>query len=256
MPQLNILSVIALWLFVSCGSTLYWILHHQQQTTTTSNISDTPNITTIRFSLVISLLFFNYLNILIALCEIALGRHIMLIKSDYQKLKQEYGSQRQHQQSNKNEITAAFNYLLMPLPWSRVLDGKLWCRMWSTYSLYDPSYQDDASFGFFIDVGNGWSTIPPGLLMNAAMALPRHCSPLLVGCVGLCSYWQIMYGTILYFLSFCWNQRYQGKKLVEVVGFVGVSNGIWLFFPIVGMYACVSILDTKDFSVFGYQQEQ
>lgn len=237
LPQLNIVSVIALWLVVSCGSILYWI--HQQTTNDTS--------INIRYGLVISLLFFNNLNILIALCEIALGQHIMLIKSDYQKMKQEYAPQ-------NNEITAAFNYLFMPLPWGRLFDGKLWCRMWSTYSLYDTSYQDHTSFGFFIDVGNGWSTIPPGLLMNAAMAMPQFCSPLIVGCVGLASYWQIMYGTILYFLSFVWNKRYQGKHIAEVVGFVGVSNGIWLFFPVAGMYACVSMLDTKDFSVFGYNK--
>jgi hypothetical protein len=238
MPKLNIVSAIALWLFVSCGSTLYWI-HRQTSNDTSINI---------RYGLVISLLFFNNLNILIALCEIALGQHIMLIKSDYQKMKHEYGTA-----PHSNEITAAFNYLLMPLPWNRLLDGKLWCRMWSTYALYDTSYQDDTSFGFFIDVGNGWSTIPPGLSMNAAMVVPHLCSPLLVGCIGLASYWQIMYGTILYFLSFVWNRRYQGKKMAEVVGFVGVSNGIWFFFPVAGMYACVSILDTKDFSVFGYQ---
>jgi len=75
--------------------------------------------------------------------------------------------------------------------------------------------------------------------------------PLLVGCIGLASYWQILYGTIIYFLSYFYNQRYKGKTWQEVVGFVGVSNGIWFFFPIVGIYACVCILDTKDYSVFG-----
>ena len=124
--------------------------------------------------------------------------------------------------------------------------------MWSTYALYDPSYQNDESFGFFIDVGNGWSTIPPCVMMNTAIAMPQYCSPLLVGCVCLASYWQILYGTIIYFLSFIWNRRWEGKKLGEVLGFVGISNGIWFFFPLAGIYACVSMLDTKDLSVFGY----
>ena len=77
LPQLNIVSFIALWLVASCGAALFWI--QLQQTNDTSNI---------RYGLVISLLFFNNLNILIACCEIALGKHIKLIQSDYQKFKE------------------------------------------------------------------------------------------------------------------------------------------------------------------------
>jgi len=232
--QLNILSAISIWLVVTTGSFLYLISRNNHH-----------NGNEIRYGIVSSILFFNNLNILIALCEIGLGKHIMLIKDDYQKLKQQYAPK-------KEELKAAMAYLFMPLPWDRLLDGKLWCRMWSTYALYDPSYQNHETFGFFIDVGNGWSTIPPCLIMNIAMAMPQLCSPLFVGCLCLASYWQVMYGTIIYFLSFCWNKRYQGKPLGEMVGFVGCTNGIWFVFPLIGMYACVSMLDTKDFSVFGY----
>jgi hypothetical protein len=232
-PRLHVVSAIALWLVLWTGVSIFWM---RQRNNDTSNI---------RFGLVISLLFFNNLNILIALCEIALGKHIALIKSDFQKMKQQYAPKNE-------EMDAALAFLFMPLPWDRLFDGKLWSRMWSTYALYDPSYQNDESFGFFIDVGNGWSTIPPCVLMNAAIAMPQRSSPLLVGCICLASYWQILYGTIIYFLSFIWNKRWQGKKLGQVMAFVGISNGIWFFFPLAGIYACVSILDTKDFSVFGY----
>jgi hypothetical protein len=233
MPQLNVVSAIALWLVIWTGAALFWM---RQQDNDTSKI---------RYGIVISLLFFNNLNILIALCEITLGKHIALIKSDFQKMKQQFAPKNE-------EMVAALAFLFLPLPWDRLFDGRLWSRMWSTYSLYDPSYQNDESFGFFIDVGNGWSTIPPCLLMNAAIVMPQHFSPLLVGCICLASYWQILYGTIIYFLSFVWNKRWQGKKLGEVMAFVGISNGIWFFFPLAGIYACVSMLDTKDFSVFGY----
>lgn len=233
--HLNVVTAIALWLVVTTGSFL-GLLYTQNE--------DTRRI---RWGLVVSLLFFNNLNILIALCEIALGKHIMLIKQDYKKMKEQYAPKKQ-------EIQAATAFLFMPVPWDRLFDGKLWSRMWSTYALYDPSYQNHETFGFFIDVGNGWSTIPPCVLMNLAIAMPQLqlCSPLFVGCLCLASYWQIIYGTIIYFLSFIWNKRYEGKKLGEVLGFVGVSNGIWFFFPLAGIYACVSMLDTKDFSVFGH----
>lgn len=236
--QLNVVTAIALWIVVTTGAFLVPLV-----VSTQSAVAAGSSSTNIRYGLVISLLFFNNLNILIALCEIALGKHIMLIKDDYQKFKQQYAP-------NNQQVAAATAFLLMPLPWDRLFDGKLWSRMWSTYSLYDPSYQNHESFGFFIDVGNGWSTIAPCVMMNLAMAVPTLLSPLLVGCVCLASYWQILYGTIIYFLSFFYNKRYEGKKLGEVLGFVGVSNGIWFIFPLAGIYACVNILDTKDFSVF------
>jgi len=123
----------------------------------------------------------------------------------------------------------------------------MWSKMWSTYALYDPSYQNYESFGFFIDFGNGLSTIPPSLLVNAAMVLPKTLSPLLV---GLAMYWQVMYGTFIYILSFVFNRRYEGKSLTEVCLFVGVSNGIWVVFPLVGIYSCVVILRDMNLDVF------
>jgi len=189
--------------------------------------------------LVLSLIFFNGLNILIALCEIALGRHIDLIKSDYEGLRKKYRG---------TEWDACVAFLTMPLTPAQVFDMRSWSKMWSTYALYDPSYQNSEAFGFFIDVGNGWSTIPTSLLALVALvrpdgtALEGYASPLVVGCVGIASYWQIMYGTFIYFLSFIWNRRYQGFRPAEIWTFVVVSNGTWIIFPFVGIYSCVQML--------------
>ena len=122
--------------------------------------------------------------------------------------------------------------------------------MWSTYALYDPSYQNNESFGFFIDFGNGLSTIPPSLLVNIAIVWPDKVSPLWVGCIGLAMYWQVMYGTIIYVLSFAFNKQYEGKSLLEVCLFVGVSNSLWFIFPMVGIYASVSMLRDGNMQVF------
>ena len=189
----------------------------------------------------ISLLVFNNLNIFIAYCEICLGRHILLIKSDYKKLRAKYRG---------NEWAACIKYLTMPLSVSQCFDGRIWSKMWSTYALYDPSYQNHESFGFFIDFGNGLSTIPPSLLINLSIVCPHKLSPLLVGCVGLAMYWQVLYGTIIYILSFVFNKRYEGKTLTEVCLFVGFSNGIWIIFPAIGIWACVAVLRDGTLDVF------
>mmetsp|Transcript_19029 Transcript_19029/g.39991 ORF Transcript_19029/g.39991 Transcript_19029/m.39991 type:complete len:247 (+) Transcript_19029:155-895(+) len=195
-----------------------------------------------------SLLVFNNINIFVALNEIVLGRHISLIQSDYRKFLIRYKG---------NEWGAVVDFLTMPLKLSQLFDGRIWSKMWSTYSLYDPSYQNHESFGFFIDFGNGMSTIPPTLLMNFAMVSPESSaasgilSPLVVGCVCIAMYWQVMYGTIIYVLSFMFNRRYEGKTALEVALFVGFSNSLWFFWPILAIYYCVCILRDGTLDVFG-----
>lgn len=82
------------------------------------------------------------------------------------------------------------------------------------------------------------------------MAYPDNYSPLLVGCVGIASYWQVCYGTIIYLLSYMWNKRYLGKTAVENIGLVAVANMIWFWFPLIGIYASVRMLGEGDLGVF------
>lgn len=179
-PGLNISTAIALFLLVTCVLPLYF----------TERI---PN------ALGLTILFFNNLNMLICFCEIALGNHIKFIKRDYQERKRTYEGK---------EYKAAFYYLTMPLSLSTLFSGEKWAIMWSTYALWDPSYQNQESFGFFIDVGNGWSTIPTAILWDVAIFFPGvlesswEYSWLLVGVLGCASYWQVCYGTLVYFLSY------------------------------------------------------
>ena len=231
MLQLNIISAITLWLVFTMGLCQYY--RGASSITGDGWLSG-------------SLLFFNNLNILIALCEIALGNHITLIQEDFSKLVKTYrGRERQ----------AALNFLFLPIPWTRLVDGKIWCKMWSTYALYDPSYQNNESFGFFIDVGNGWSTIPPSLLMNCAIVFPEACSPLVVGCIGIAFYWQMLYGTVIYLLSFCFNRRHKGFVMGEILAFVGFTNSLWFFFPIVGLYACYCALRDGNFVILANHKQ-
>lgn len=219
--MLNILSAICLWLAITTGGAIYLLP------------VDASN------PIVLSLLFFNNLNILIAFCEIILGVYINEIQQDYLKFKDKYKGR---------EGDGAIAFLMLPLP--SPFHARSWSRMWSTYSLYDPSYQNHESFGFFIDVGNGLTTIPPCLLWNYAMAFPARVPSVWVGCIGIASYWQIMYGTILYFASFFFNKRYEGKSWGEVAAFVGISNSIWFIFPIMGLYASFVILHDGNLSLF------
>uniref|UniRef100_A0A7S2ENY4 Uncharacterized protein n=1 Tax=Trieres chinensis TaxID=1514140 RepID=A0A7S2ENY4_TRICV len=226
MGVLNVGTAIGLWMALTTGLSMYFLPYRN---VITGNL------------VVTNLLIFNNLNILISICEVCLGLNIAFIKEDYQKLRETYKGK---------EAKACVAYLTMPLTVAQVFDPKTWSKMWSTYALYDPSYQNHESFGFFIDFGNGMSTVLPCVLINAAMVLPDMVSPLLVGCVGLAVYWQIMYGAIIYILSFLFNRRWEGKRILEVATFVLVINSLWIVFPLIGMYACVCILRDGDLKVF------
>ena len=223
---LNVGSIIALWLIVTTS----FCLHHLQ----TSTSSTSP--------LTLSILFFNNLNIFIAICEICLGLNISYIQGHYTQLREQY--------PEGYEWSACMAYLTMPLTLRDVFAAKTWSMMWSTYALYDPSYQNHESFGFFIDFGNGLSTIPPSILMNVAIIWPEKVSPLWVGCICLAMYWQVMYGAIVYVFTFMFNRRYEGKQLLEVSLFVGFSNSLWIIFPPLGIFACVSMLRDGSLAVF------
>jgi len=220
-------SAIVFWIVVTC-SISFALLPGQNR------LRDSP--------LVVSLIFFNNLNIFIAICEICLGYHIMFIKEDYRQRLKKYGNGRQWD--------GAFDLLKMPISIPDLFSGRNWALMWSTYALFDPSYQNHESFGFFIDVGNGWTTIAPCLYLNYAMVYPENVSHLLLGCVVIASYWQMLYGTLIYFLSFLFNKRYEGHNLLSIFLFVGITNGIWIIFPSMAIYAAYCILRDGDCRIF------
>ena len=232
--MLTFSSAIALWLCFTCGI-CFSLLPYSERSTVDAVTCNW---------IVTSLIFFNNLNIFIAFCEICLGFHIKFIQNDYQKLLTKYKGK------EWDGILALF---LKPLTVADLFNGKTWALMWSNYALFDPSYQNQESYGFFIDVGNGWSTIPPCILLNVAILFPDLVSPLLVGCITIASYWQILYGTLIYFLSFLFNKRYEGHNIVSLGLFVAFTNGIWILFPSLAIYAAVIILRDGNFDIFSIQ---
>ena len=167
--------------------------------------------------------------------------HIQYIREEYLQL---------HKTFRGREWDAVINWITKPLSLRELMSAKQWAKMWSTYALFDPSYQNQESFGFFIDVGNGYSTIPSCILINASILFPDMLSPTLVGCVAIATYWQVTYGTIIYFLSFMFNRRYKGFRPTDIYLFVGVSNGTWILFPCIGIYAGVILLREGNFDIF------
>ena len=124
---------------------------------------------------------------------------------------------------------------------SELATTKLWARVWYEYARYDDGYADRKSFGFSIDVGNGWSSLLPSLFFLVGMTA-GYASPVVLGLVGALLFYQKFYCTALYFFQYLFNRRYEGHSLSSVLAVVGGSNGIWLVFPAIGLYVCVRLV--------------
>lgn len=61
---------------------------------------------------------------------------------------------------------------------------------------------------------------------------------------------QEFYGTVIYFLSYVFNERYKGKPVSEVLLFVGLSNGLWFCFPLLGLILSGDMVYTDSFGAF------
>lgn len=186
------------------------------------------------------LAFFLWLNVIIALWEICLFLKIGLIEEEYADFRVRYKGR---------ELDRVKDYFGAPVAVSKIFSPSTWSQIWSSYAIFDDSYANRKSFGFFIDVGNGFSTLVPTLLCLYGMtyhAIPAR----LLGIVLLLLNYQMWYGTLVYFGSYLFNKRYVGHSPGNVAIFVGVSNGLWFTFPVWAMWAAIHMIYSDSYAVF------
>ncbi len=188
----------------------------------------------------IGLAFFLWLNAIIAFWEICLFLRIDLIEEEFADFRERYRGR---------ELDRVIDYFGSEVSASKVFSPTTWSQIWSSYAIFDDSYANRKSFGFFIDVGNGFSTMLPTLLFLYGMTY--HVLPArLLGIVGLLICYQMWYGTVVYFGSYVFNKRYVGHSPRNVAIFVGVSNGLWFTFPLWGIWAALQMIYTDSYAVF------
>ena len=143
-------------------------------------------------------------------------------------------------------LDAAMNFFCSTVSFGNVWRSSLWAEVWATYAVFDPSYANKQSFGFYVDVGNGFTTLAPTFLFLVGMTKPIMPARIL-GILGLLSFYQELYGTVIYFFSYIVNKRYKNFKAYEIVLFVCFTNGLWFFLPLLGMYVSYILVQTGSF---------
>jgi hypothetical protein len=188
----------------------------------------------------IVLAFFLAMNTLIALWELCLFFRIGLIEEQHRRFVEIYRGR---------EIDRVRDFFFTRVPLGELVSPSFWSGIWSSYSVFDESYANRRSFGFFVDIGNGFTTLIPSLLFLGEMSLQQLPARAL-GILGLLLFYQMWYGTVIYLLSFFLNRRHRGHRWWHIAIIVGLSNGLWLVLPVVGCYASLNMIYTDSYAIF------
>ena len=124
--------------------------------------------------------------------------------------------------------------------------------MWAFYSLYDGSYTDRRTYGFNIDIANGFFTPVPTLVLYAAFT-DAFLPALFAGILGVMLFWQWAYATSVYVASFFVAGRHKLISRADAAIYIWGSNATWLLFPLLGLYVSIRLIVDGDYSVLGYR---
>ena len=186
-------------------------------------------------------LFFS-INLLICYWEACL-----FFKRDYIEARAGYWRERQDETGK----TPAAEFLLTKVPLAKTFSPTVWADVWATYAQFDDSYADRRTYGFNVDIANGFATPLPTLVLYAAYTfdiLPA----LVAGVIGVMLFWQLTYMTSVYLVSFFVADRQARISRGELYIYILAMNSPWIICPLLGLYVSVRLILDGDYTVLGY----
>lgn len=135
----------------------------------------------------------------------------------------------------------ALKFLTMSVPLRRIFAPSIWAEMWGVYSLYDASYTDRKTFGFNGDVANGVVTPFLSLVLLASLTIP-FLPARVTGILGILLFWQWIYVTSVYIMSFFMAGRHRLISRKEIAIYVWGPNSLWIVLPIFGFYISIRLV--------------
>lgn len=132
-----------------------------------------------------------------------------------------------------------------------ILSPTLWADVWATYSQYDDSYADRRTFGFNADIGNGFVTPVPTLILYAAYTLDFF-HAVYAGILGAMVFWQWVYVTSFYGVSFFVARRQSRISRLETFVFIIGINSYWVLCALLGLYVSIRLIMDGNYSILGY----
>lgn len=186
-------------------------------------------------------MFFLSLNMIICLWEMCLFARSDLIAQKCEGYRKRFPD-------DKNR--PVLDFLSSKVTFANVLSPSYWCDVWATYALFDGSYADKRTLGFNLDVGNGFWTLVPCLILH--LGFTYHFLPAnVIGIVALCFFYQVTYCTAVYWFAFVNVGRHRLISLNENIIYIIGTNCPWFLFGLVGLYAAVRLILDNSWAIFG-----
>ncbi|MDE2677291.1 MAG: hypothetical protein OXI76_05215 [Gemmatimonadota bacterium] len=182
------------------------------------------------------------LNLLICYWEACL-----FFRHDYIEARAGYWRSR-HRETGR---TPAVEFLATRVPLRRILSPRVWADAWATYSMIDASYTDRRTLGFTVDIGNGFVTPIPTLILYAAYTL-GFLPAIAAGIIGAMLFWQWVYVSSLYWVSFFVAGRQVYITRGELYTYVIAPNAIWILIPLLGLYVSVRLILEGNYGILGF----
>ncbi|MCY3773236.1 MAG: hypothetical protein OXG98_14620 [Gemmatimonadetes bacterium] len=186
-------------------------------------------------------LFFST-NLLVCYWEVCL-----FLKRDYIETRTEYWRRRQQETGR----TPAVEFLTTRVPLRRILSPTIWADVWATYSLFDGSFSDRRTWGFNVDVANGFFTPIPTVILYGTFTV-EFMPAVLAGILGLMLSWQWTYMTSVYWVSFFVARRQRLITRGEMYLYIGALNAPWVLFALLGLYVSARLILDGDYGVLGF----
>lgn len=182
------------------------------------------------------------INLLICFWEICL-----YLRRDYIQERNTYWRERQERTGK----LATGEILSARVSRQNLFSFTFWSDIWATYSLYDGSYADRRTFGFNVDVGNGFATLIPSLILHIGFSI-NVIPASVIGILGVMMFWQWTYCTSLYWGSFfvAGRQKLISKKDMYI--YIWGTNAPWVIFSLIGLYASIRLVLDGSYAVFGH----
>ncbi len=187
------------------------------------------------------ILFFS-INLAICYWEVCL-----LLRRDYIERRADYWRARQRETGR----SAAVEFLVGRVPLRRILSSTVWADVWATYSQYDGSYADRRTYGYNVDIANGFVTPVPTLILYAAFTFDFLPS-VVAGIIGAMMFWQLTYATSVYWVSFFGANRQARIGRRDMYIYIWALNCPWVLFALLGLYVSIRLIVDGDYGVLGY----
>ena len=185
---------------------------------------------------------FLMINLLIAYWECCL-----YWRRDYIEQRTRYWSGRRAETGR----TPAVEFLTSSVPLRRILSPTVWADVWATYAQFDSSYADRRSYGFNVDIGNGFFTPIASLVLLGAMTF-EFLPAVVAGVLGVALFWQWFYVSSLYVVAFFVAKRHREIGSAEVWIYMIGPNSVWVLFPLLGLYVAVRLILDGNYAVLGH----